>query len=843
MRAQFLKSCVSVAVLAAATMAAPAFAADKPAAPAAAKAEEDTLSTIVVTASTGDRSKLNSSVSVSSVSADVINNFRPQSQAELFRLLPGLQSPGTGGPGGNANIAVRGLPVATGGATFVQMQEDGLPTVLYGDIQFGNNDYWTHFGPTDERVEAIRGGTTSTLASQAPGAVINYISKTSKSEGGYAELEKGVNYDYTKVKFLASGIINDTTYYNVGGYVDVGHGPLHAGYNVSKSYQIKGNVTKEFADDKGYLRMFFKLADTQEPDYNASLASGTITGGTGAGGKVTGLKPYATFDGRKQSGGYSLNNREFYYVDVDGTRKQQQMNGITTKAKSIQLQLHYNVSDGLKLDDNFRYTSMSGGFASPFFSADPTAGVIGSTVNGSAVATVRYANGPNAGALYTNPYINTNVDVYTRIRDIGSFVNDLKLSGKYDIGGGMKASVQAGWFFMSQRIAMDWHVQKTYSEAAGNNPSMVNLYNAAGALLTANGIAGYGNNWGDCCARTYDYTFTDNAPYLNVTLDGDKFQFDASIRHDINNGSGTGQKSTGTAYNYAVTQVNPATGTTVTTQIPYFLPDAPAEVLNYTKATTSWSVGALYKPADNTSVFIRASRGARFNADRMSFNGYFNKDGTLNSTTGAAAVADYVNQYEIGLKNRGDLAGGRYTVELTVFKSNFNITTYELNPVKCAPAAACIVANKYKTTGFEFFGTYKNGGFNFMANATYNKSKKQPSGTATFAPSDGIPDFSYTLAANYNVSQMASLGMNVTGQTSSLDGNGLKYPGSAVFGANFTVNPAKNLQLGVNIYNLFNTFALQGPGNNVVTSNGANSVFNVTNAAGRTVTGSIKFNF
>ena len=36
----------------------------------------------------------------------------------------------------------------------VQIQEDGLPTVLFGDIQFGNNDYWTRFDASVERVES-----------------------------------------------------------------------------------------------------------------------------------------------------------------------------------------------------------------------------------------------------------------------------------------------------------------------------------------------------------------------------------------------------------------------------------------------------------------------------------------------------------------------------------------------------------------------------------------------------------------------------------------------------------------------------------------------------------------
>ena len=46
-----------------------------------------------------------------------------------------------------------------------------LPTVLFGDMQFGNNDYWTHYDASVDRIEAVRGGSSSTFASQAPGAV------------------------------------------------------------------------------------------------------------------------------------------------------------------------------------------------------------------------------------------------------------------------------------------------------------------------------------------------------------------------------------------------------------------------------------------------------------------------------------------------------------------------------------------------------------------------------------------------------------------------------------------------------------------------------------------------
>ena len=40
----------------------------------------------------------------------------------------------------NANITVRGVPLSAGGSRYVQMQEDGLPVLLFGDIAFGTAD-------------------------------------------------------------------------------------------------------------------------------------------------------------------------------------------------------------------------------------------------------------------------------------------------------------------------------------------------------------------------------------------------------------------------------------------------------------------------------------------------------------------------------------------------------------------------------------------------------------------------------------------------------------------------------------------------------------------------------
>ena len=62
-----------------------------------------------------------SSVSVSSMSEEQIEIATPRSSAEAFRNIPGVRAEASGGDG-NANLAVRGLPVAAGGAKFMQIQ-------------------------------------------------------------------------------------------------------------------------------------------------------------------------------------------------------------------------------------------------------------------------------------------------------------------------------------------------------------------------------------------------------------------------------------------------------------------------------------------------------------------------------------------------------------------------------------------------------------------------------------------------------------------------------------------------------------------------------------------------
>jgi outer membrane receptor protein involved in Fe transport len=466
--------------------------------------------------------------------------------------------------------------------------------------------------------------------------------------------------------------------------------------------------------------------------------------------------------------------------------------------------------------------------------------VLGSTVNGSTVAAIRYASGPRgpsgatAGQLFTDTYLDNNVNVHTNVRDIGSLVNDLALSSKFDLGIG-HLTARAGLFYMNQKIAMDWHVNKSTREVSGHDPAQLDLYDAAGARLTANGIAGFNDNWGNCCARDYNLSYTDNAPYIALDLDTGRFDIDASARFENLHASGTAQGG-GAEFN------TPVTFNGVTTQIPTMLSNGVRENLDYSVNYTTWSLGGLFKATDNLSLFLRGSRGARFNGDRQTLSGKFNGDGSLNQI-GRTAAVDFVNQYEAGVKSRGELGAGRYTAEFTLLKGDFKQSTFELSATRCpGGAGGCVIDAQYKSTGAELFATYSIDRFSLVANATYSKAKRAASGSTTFTRAPGMPDLSYTISSGYDFGDKASAGVNATGQTSAIDDAGREYPTSMTFGGYFRYRPLANLELGVQAYNLFDKFDFRGNGG-VADSSVNPTVISGAPVLGRTITGTIKLSF
>lgn len=795
------------------------------------------LDTIVVTASTGAKTRLKSSISVTDVSQEQINELSPRSEAEVFRLIPGIRAEDTAGPGGNSNITVRGLPIVTGGSEFVQLQEDGLPVTLFGDMNFANNDYWIRYDSTVSRVEAVRGGSASTLASQAPGAVINYISNTGQHDGGVISVTDALNYDEVRVDGNYGGHINDTLRFDVGGFYKNGDGPLHLDYNAENGYQIKANVTQDLPGGKGYIRLTFKRLDDKEPTFSTSPTLATLNGD-----EVGNFKPFPGFYAGKQSN-QSIYADRYEILDNDGHTQTVEASGIHPKVTAEGLQFHYDVSSNVTVDEKFRYSSMNGVFATQFFNLNPTSGVIGSTVNGAVVGSIVYASGPNKGKLYTSPYINTNPNIYTNMNNMNNYVNDVSASGKYEVPYG-RLNAQVGWFHMHQTIDQDWHVNPTYSEASGDNPAPLDLFSGAdgtGAQLTAAGQAGFNNNWGDNGSRNYELGYTDDAPYLSLDYAAGPLDLSASLRVDIVGASGEAQQGV-PGPNVLATD---ALGSAL---LPSVVANSTPEKIDYTVAYPSYSFGALYSLTRNSSVFGRISEGGRANADRLILSGYFNPNGEPN-TVGKTRLTNIVDQQEIGYKAQGGFYGSKFNFEATYFFAQTSDSNYDL-------VSQTEYDNVYHSNGLEVDGGIHYGIFSLYADGTYTHARisKDAIGDTTGNTPLATPTFEFLLSPTIEYKIMA-LGFTIDGQTSTYADNTdqLEIEGQTYVNAFLKLQLYRGLDFSVNANNLFDTLGYRGrsdggevtPGQvtSVGAAGGYDGVFTGSAVLGRTITASLAYRF
>ncbi len=778
---------------------------------------------IVVTAVARSSNRLNTSVTVSSLGEAEIAKVAPRSVAEIFRNLPGIRSESSGGEG-NANISVRGLPVASGGSKFLQLQEDGLPVLEFGDITFGNADIFMRSDFNVGRVESVRGGSASTFASNAPGGVINLISKTGEQEGGAVQATAGVDYRDWRMDFDYGGRLSDTVRFHVGGFYRQGEGPRKAGYDANKGGQIKFNVTKEF--DSGYIRLYGKYLNDRAIGY---LPNPVLVTGTNADPKYQNLPGFSI-------NGDTLHSR--YYRDnvtLDGNNNpvtRDIRDGQRPLVKAVGLEAQFDLGGGWNVTERFRYSDISGGFTSPFPASVDTGAAIAASLGG-AGSTLTYANGPRAGQAFSpSAYLAQIVLFDVKLNSLDNITNDIRLSRDFETGFG-KLTFTGGFYKSRQTIDTDWLWTASLLEVTGGgNAALVNLTNGAGQALTQGGIFGYGATFfGNCCRRSYDIRYDTNAPFASLSLAADKLTLDGSIRYDFGsaNGSVAGADLGGGRVGVISRDMNGNGVISIPETKVGVIPLGSAAPVDYNYNYFSYSLGANYRLTGNLALFARYSRGARANADRLLFGPAVNT--TTGKLTDKSAAVDYVRQLEGGVKFRD----GGLTVNATLFharteEQNFEATTQTF------------FNRTYRATGLELEGGYRMGAFSLTAGGTYTDAKIA-SDVLNPAVVGNKPrrqaKFIYQLTPQYDDGRF-SVGANVVGTSSSYaqDTNQLKLPGFTQVNLFATVRPIERVMLSVNANNLFDVKGFTEAEEGAIPANG---IVRARSINGRTISASIRY--
>lgn len=776
---------VALSALAGAAVAAPS---DAPAQGSASDGLQ--LNEIVVTAAPGNAlSKIRSSASVSTIKADALDQSAPSSAADLVRDIPGFRSEASGGEG-NANVSVRGLPLASGGAKYVQFQEDGLPILQYGDIDFATGDQFLRADFNLDRVEAVRGGASSTTVSDAPGGVINFISKDGRTEGGDIGVTTGLNYDEQRFDFDYGAPIAAGWRFHVGGFYHQGEGPRSTGFQTVSGGQFKGNITHDI--DGGFIRLDFKFLDDKSPVY---LPVPVALSGNSA----------SNFPGFSANSGVLQTPflQQDTAINAQGQRVTTDVSdGYHSKETAVGGEFSKSLGDGWKIDDKFRVASISGGFVGPYTQAVNTASGLAAALGGEG-ASLSYATGGAAGQPYTG-YAAEVALFNVTLNDVGNFSNDLKINKSLDGFAGGSATVQVGVFSSRQNIVEDWHWNTYLEQVKGKDANLLNLTNSEGTVLTANGLFAYGEPaFGNCCIRAYDLHYTTNAPYVSVSWQGAKLNLDGGLRYDIASASGTYGGATGTSV------INVGNTPTLT------VPDQTVPVVNtyypvnYTKQYLSYSFGANYEFNPDLAVFARTSEGGRFNAERLLFGGGVVQSGAKIGTTSQNDAVNEVWQTEGGVKYR--------TGDLNLYGTFFYAVTQETN-ADFTNLAEPYINDVYHSYGVELEGSYRIGDFSLHGGVTYTDSTIASAAdnpaTVGKTPQRQAP-WVYQFTPSYSHGPF-TLGLNVIGTSNSYTSNANTQvmPGYVEVNlfADYKITPQLRASItGFNIFNAIGVTEVDGP--------------------------------
>src|SRR5690606_1897638 len=223
--------------------------------------EEDLLNleTVVVTGTFDPRKKLESSTSVSTLSGKNMENIVARGTASLLQSIPGTFTDASAGEV-FTKVYTRGISAASEddmGWYYVSLQEDGLPVSLVQHSYY-SPDLFFRYDTTIDKLEAIRGGSSSITAMNAPGGIYNFISNGVRREfGGNIGLQSGIQGDGNAIyrgDISVGGPLGNNWFLNAGGHYRQDDGARNTNFVFSKGGQFKFNLTKEF--DKGYLKFY-----------------------------------------------------------------------------------------------------------------------------------------------------------------------------------------------------------------------------------------------------------------------------------------------------------------------------------------------------------------------------------------------------------------------------------------------------------------------------------------------------------------------------------------------------------------------------------------------------------
>lgn len=809
------------------------------------------LDEVVITGVFDVRKRMDASIAVTSLGSKTFENQVPASAPDLLKDVPGVYVNSSVGEIRNS-VSSRGITIGSTDGSFgyeyVSMQEDGLPVTNTTYFSYGP-DFFLRADATLGRLDAVRGGPASVTAANAPGGIFNYVSKTggNKFEGEvrakYGLLGDGV-YSLARIDADFGGPLGKNWFYNIGGFYRYDKGARYPGYPMNDGGQVKANLEKRYA--RGSVKVFLKYLKDKN-----GFAQPMLTMGYENPELAPGFNSSATnFPGAFQYSGEDLVNGGTYNFNSE--------NQVKNKYKSIAATWEHRLNNDWKITNSSKFShntvlyntlgsvipsSISdltqyyflGGFGAGY----PGAFSFTDLKTGQELANVSVTGGvpvvnssslpgqdvlPNSILLFPLSYYDNTVT---------EFMNHFSLNKKIE-----NMNFNFGGFF-GYSDAQRYSGGDIALGTIENHPHLLSLKFSGTPLYgISNGVpitgpsgdyqftnaVGVGQGTGNLGAFiSFNATQKQTALFFGHTWNiSEKLTFDWGVRYERVNIKGHNIRPNliGSPFSGGGTD-----GSIFTTYDNNELDTLGIYTFNYTINTFSYSAAVNYKFNDNLAVYGRYSRGNK--APDLDF--YF----TLNTPQNLKLYRPKVRnteQFELGLK-----AGfGKSNLFVTPFHSLLSGVpvgqifqdsdgTYYFPPKTYA---------KYKTNGVEIeTNIFINKYFSVRGVATFQKSileeyeiwaanSNGPEDDTKLSYSGNEADNSPKAMANITPMYtgkkfFTSLRWSYMGSRQANAANIFKLPAFSQFDYTAGYNFIKNLQVILNVNNLFNTYGVmtfQRPG-------------------------------
>ncbi|KQB38651.1 TonB-dependent receptor [Flavobacterium aquidurense] len=576
--------------------------------------ESQSLKEVVVTGSSAPRSKLESSVAITTMGAKAIEDRAPSSTAALLQTIPGFVVEASGGEIGN-NLFARGIPSA-GAYEYVQIQEDGLPVFEDGALQFANADTFYRLDETVSKMEAVRGGSASIFANNAPGGIINFISKTGQND--FQGRAKFTTSDYGMFRTdlnLSGALIKDKLFFNVGGFYRADNGVRNTGFTANKGGQIKGNITYKF-DDNDYLRVNFKHLDDRNTFYlPIPLKSNN--------GKVEGIPGFNPNYGTLTSVNFSHLNVPQY---GGGTFSADLEDGSHPIINSIGAEFKKKISEKVTFKNAFKQTNIDLNYNAIFPNGGPwTQSAYATDVQNTTASNLTYSYVDNGATLDPNALI-MRADLWHIEKKMNNFANNFSFNFDLD-----PVKLTAGYYYSNWKSNQYWN-WNSYLVGVSDNPRLLNVKdNTTGVDHTWNGVERI--TWLERDAQTKGLL---NDIYADAEIKAtDNLTFNAGLRYNKDKYSGYRDNARFFAENLGILDNNTADDAVTTVK------GNPYTYWRYDVSEWSYTAAGNYKFNDNMASYVRYSHGFRSPIEESFYD---------NAADLSKLENTEVNQFELGYK-------------------------------------------------------------------------------------------------------------------------------------------------------------------------------------------------